>query len=1164
MAEEKKETLEMTTEGGVRLSVTRLETPKEVEVTLRKPPGERCLLHWGLCRSEKGPWQMPPKGTWPEGSAEFGDRALQSPFRRQDGDESVVIRVRKASGFRSLGFVLYFPEAGRWDNNRGQNYYVALPASGKTARSPAEALKEETGAAEVAFEEHYRLDEAGSLAACLVREAGKFRLTLITDMPSLILHWGISRESRFEWLLPPEAMWPPGTRAFDDRAVQSPFAEKGGLYRAAIEFAEEGAPLGIPFVLREKETGAWIKNRGRNFYVPVRSRGESPFKGNLASVAEEIVDAEMSDRSWTLMHRFNLCYDLLDRARDDVEGLALLFVWLRFSALRQLDWQRKYNTKPRELAHAQDRLTLKFAELYINHPPEGREPEVREMLRLLMTTLGRGGEGQRVRDEVLNIMHRHHIKEVSGHFLEEWHQKLHNNTTPDDIVICMAYLEFLRSGGNLDRFYETLKAGGVTKERLESFDRPIVSHPDFIADKKDALIHDFQEFLKILNSVHSATDLRSAADTARYLLDGETAADVDFLLARGGDPNVSPLELSGRLTGARLRLGGRLGEDRDPGRVRDMLFLDISLEEFLRTVVERNIQNLEENELVDSAALAARNIALTHGGFEFYACQRHWEKLRGMERFGRDWSLHAASVLERMGRAVNGFTDRYQGLFQPKALYLGKAFGAEPWTVNLFTEELIRGRLVFVLSLLFRRLSPALRRHAGLGDWQVISLARAAGTVEVAPDLRSVQGRSYRRPTVIITDRVRGDEEPPQGVAAVITSGTVDLVSHVAIRARNAGMLFASCYDRERVEELKALAGKAVSLSVDAKGDVIVGEAGGEEGPGSRARRLKREISRPHFRAYAIGAEDFREGLVGGKSLNVQRLRGRLPDWMMLPRSAAIPFGAFEKVLSLEANRSIRQRCEELLGLVEGSPPEILSQMREAVMGLEAPEELFVELEAVLGRAGLAMPSRQETWRCIKGVWASKWTERAYLSRVTWGIPHEDLFMAVLVQEVVDAEYAFVIHTANPFTGAPEELYAELVLGLGEALAGNYPGRAMGFTARKDQPEPRLLSYPSKSEALHGGGLIFRSDSNGEDLVGYAGAGLYESVMVSRPQRKPVDYTEERLVWDGGFRDRLLSAIAGIGISVEAAMGSAQDIEGAYEGGRYHVLQTRPQITGNR
>ena len=54
------------------------------------------------------------------------------------------------------------------------------------------------------------------------------------------------------------------------------------------------------------------------------------------------------------MHRFNLCHDLLERVRNNLEGHALLYVWLRFSAIRQLTWQRNYNTKPRELAHAQD------------------------------------------------------------------------------------------------------------------------------------------------------------------------------------------------------------------------------------------------------------------------------------------------------------------------------------------------------------------------------------------------------------------------------------------------------------------------------------------------------------------------------------------------------------------------------------------------------------------------------------------------------------------------------------------------------------------------------------------------------------------------------------------------------------------------------------------
>jgi alpha-glucan,water dikinase len=43
---------------------------------------------------------------------------------------------------------------------------------------------------------------------------------------------------------------------------------------------------------------------------------------------------------------------------------------------------------------------------------------------------------------------RNHIPEKKGTWMEEWHQKLHNNTTPDDVPICSAYIAFLevRSG----------------------------------------------------------------------------------------------------------------------------------------------------------------------------------------------------------------------------------------------------------------------------------------------------------------------------------------------------------------------------------------------------------------------------------------------------------------------------------------------------------------------------------------------------------------------------------------------------------------------------------------------------------------------------------------------------------------------------------------------
>ncbi|XP_060968830.1 alpha-glucan water dikinase 1, chloroplastic-like [Cannabis sativa] len=103
--------------------------------------------------------------------------------------------------------------------------------------------------------------------------------------------------------------------------------------------------------------------------------------------------------------------------------------------------------------------------------------------------------------------------------------------------------------------------------------------------------------------------------------------------------------------------------------------------------------------------------------------------------------------------------------------------------------------------------------------------------------------------------------------------------------------------------------------------------------------------------------------------------------------------------------------------------------------------------------------------------------------------------MAVLVQEIINADYAFVIHTTNPSSGDSSEIYAEVVKGLGETLVGAYPGRAMSFICKKNALDfPQLLGYPSKPIGLFiSRSIIFRSDSNGEDLEGYAGAGLQDA-----------------------------------------------------------------------
>ena len=79
----------------------------------------------------------------------------------------------------------------------------------------------------------------------------------------------------------------------------------------------------------------------------------------------------------------------------------------------------------------------------------GGDPWRHLLARMMLPLCSRGGgRGEDIRLEILDIMRRHNIREghragIDDRFLEQWHQKLHQNTSSDDIVIASAYIAFL-------------------------------------------------------------------------------------------------------------------------------------------------------------------------------------------------------------------------------------------------------------------------------------------------------------------------------------------------------------------------------------------------------------------------------------------------------------------------------------------------------------------------------------------------------------------------------------------------------------------------------------------------------------------------------------------------------------------------------------------------
>jgi alpha-glucan,water dikinase len=298
---------------------------------------------------------------------------------------------------------------------------------------------------------------------------------------------------------------------------------------------------------------------------------------------------------------------------------------------------------------------------------------------------------------------------------------------------------------------------------------------------------------------------------------------------------------------------------------------------------------------------------------------------------------------------------------------------------------------------------------------------------------------------------------------------------------------------------------------------------------------------------------------IGGKSLHLAELRPSSGDYKV-PACVTVPFGMFEEVLQDPSNEELQSSLAELIS--EGELAEI---RRSIVDELVVPDSLQDEIVKTLAAADAPLPEDLDWERALKGVWASKWTDRAVSSRRQCGVQDDAVFMAVLAQPLIDAKYAFVIHTRSPLTGAKaDEQLVELCVGLGESLVSNSPGRALSASVGPTD-DPVVHTYPSKPDGVfapEGGTHIFRSDSNGEDLEGFAGAGLYDSITVVECLHRPVCYTSEPLLFDSKVRNALLRKLFDLGRMVEANFdGQPQDIEGVVcKDGSLVVTQSRPQV----
>jgi pyruvate,water dikinase len=169
---------------------------------------------------------------------------------------------------------------------------------------------------------------------------------------------------------------------------------------------------------------------------------------------------------------------------------------------------------------------------------------------------------------------------------------------------------------------------------------------------------------------------------------------------------------------------------------------------------------------------------------------------------------------------------------------------------------------------------------------------------------------------------------------------------------------------------------------------------------------------------------------------------------------------------------------------------------------------------------------------CVRKCWASLWTARAVTYRARQGFDHQRVYLAVVVQAMIDSEVSGILFTANPSTHSRDEIVIEASWGLGEAIVSGLVTPDT-FTVRKSD-----------------GQVLSRQIASKELLIEYARKGGTVERETPPAQREIPSLSDDQL-----------AELAALGQRVEAHYRAPQDIEWGYAEGRLYILQSRPITT---
>lgn len=208
--------------------------------------------------------------------------------------------------------------------------------------------------------------------------------------------------------------------------------------------------------------------------------------------------------------------------------------------------------------------------------------------------------------------------------------------------------------------------------------------------------------------------------------------------------------------------------------------------------------------------------------------------------------------------------------------------------------------------------------------------------------------------------------------------------------------------------------------------------------------------------------------------------------------------------------------------------------VRSSATAEDLPEASFAGQQSTY----LNVVGEENVVRAVQACWASLWEGRAIFYREESGYDHMKVALAVPVQRMVQSEISGVMFTVEPVTSDASKITIEAVYGLGEGIVSGEISPDLYIVAKQSlhvqsvtrAPQDRMIARHAESDGGHESGNAW--------------------VPV------PAELVERQKLTEDEIRE-----LARVGRNVEEHYGSHQDIEWAYEGGHFYLVQSRPVTT---